>query len=336
MGQTLKHYIARRLLMMIPTFLGISLISFTLIQLAPGGPLEQKIGQLAEQGLALNEELIQELKKQYGFDQPLPTRYWNWLTQVSTLNFGRSFSYEEPAWDVIKSKFPVSFQFGVGSLLLLYLISVPLGVIKALKKNSWVDRASSWLLAFFFSVPPLVLGLALLILFAGAKYLSWFPLGGANSDNYADLTLLGKLWDRVHHFTLPLICYVLTGFAELTVLTRNSFLDVLNQDFVRTARAKGVPELRVLVVHAFRNSLTPLVVGIGSFFRAFLAGSLIIETVFRLDGIGLLTYKSVLSRDYNVLMGLIFLSSIALMLGRLMSDIAAVWLDPRVDLEKNS
>jgi microcin C transport system permease protein len=339
-------FIVRRLLLLIPTFFGITLVSFIIINLAPGSPIEQKIQAIrfGDQGqssgnspgkgtVGLNEEIIEALKKQYGFDKPLYVRYWIWLKNLSRLDFGESFTYEEPALDVIVSKFPVSLQFGLASLILSYLICIPLGIAKGVRAGSTFDTVSGLILYFLYAVPPLVLGIFLITFFAGGSYFSWFPTGLFQSDDYDSLTTVGKIWDRVHHFILPVTCYVAGSFAGLTLLMRNSLLDVIKQDYIRTARAKGLDEKIVLYKHALRNALIPIAVNLGGFLQVFLSGSLIIETVFQLDGIGLLSYKSLLARDYNVMMGLLFFSSVTLMLGRLMSDIAYVLIDPRIDFK---
>jgi len=341
-------YLLRRILLMIPTFLGITLFSFLIINLAPGGPVEQAIqkirfgasdnvgsgqGNVRVKNEGLNEELIEALKKQYGFDKPVHERYFIWLGNIVRLDFGESFTYQEPAMKVIASKFPVSLQFGIASLILTYLVCIPLGIAKAVRAGSRFDSFSGLVLTATYTIPPLVLGIFLITFFAGGSYFSWFPIGMLYSDDYESLTFWGQIWDRIHHFILPLICYMIGGFTELTMLMRNSMLDVIKMDYVRTARAKGLEEKFVMYKHALRNALIPIATGLGGFFRVFLAGSLIIETVFQLDGIGLLSYSSIQSRDYNVIMGLIFLSSVFLMIGRIFSDIVYVLIDPRIDFQ---
>lgn len=319
---------------------------FLIINLAPGGPVEQKLqqirfgsggentsGEAGPRTTGVNEEVIEALKKQYGFDKPVIERYWIWLKNISRLDFGESFTYGEPVIDVIVSKFPVSLQFGLMSLFLTYLICIPLGVKKALTAGQTFDRVSGIILYFTYSIPQLVLGLLLIVFFAGSSYFSWFPIGGLYSDNYSDLSFFAKIADRAHHFVLPLICYMIGGFTELTLLTRNSMLDIIKSDYIRTARAKGLHERVVVFKHALRNALIPVATGLGGFLGVFLTGSLIVETIFNLDGIGLLSYSSILSRDYNVVMGMIFLSSTALMLGNLISDLIYVLVDPRIDFK---
>jgi microcin C transport system permease protein len=316
-------------------------MSFLIINLAPGGPVEQKLQQIRFGGAGegggkttgVNEEIIEALKKQYGFDKPVYERYLIWLKNIAKLDFGESFTYGEPVIDVIKSKFPVSLQFGIISFILTYLVCIPLGVKKALSAGKSFDRISGIILYIAYSVPPLVLGIFLIVVFAGESYLSLFPIGGLFSDNYDNLSFFGKMFDRIHHFILPTICYLIGGFTELTLLTRNSMLDIIKSDYIRTARAKGLNETRVIYKHALRNALIPVATGLGSFMGVFLTGSLIIEKIFNLDGIGLLSYSSILSRDYNVVMGLLFLSSLALMLGNLISDLIYVMVDPRIDFK---
>ncbi len=324
---------------MIPTFFGITLATFILINLAPGSPIEQQIqkirfGQGSKSSNAVvNQEVIDALNKQYGFDKPISTRYWIWLKNLSRLDFGESFTYQEPVLDVILSKFPVSLQFGVASLILTYIVCIPLGVIKALKAGQSFDRISGLLLYFSYSIPSLILGIFLIVFFAGSNYFSWFPIGGLRSDDYESFTTLQKFIDRAHHFVLPLICYMVGSFTELTMVMRNSMLDVIKSDYIRTARAKGLPESLIVFKHALKNSLIPIATGLSSFFAIFLAGSIIIESIFNLDGIGLLAYSSISSRDYNVIMGLTFLSSLVLMLGKIFSDLIYVMIDPRIDFK---
>lgn len=332
-------YIIRRLLLAIPTFLGITVVTFIIINMAPGGPIEQKLQKIrmgggeGGQSTQISEEVIENLKKQYGFDKPMHERYFIWLKNITRLDFGESFSYQEPAMDVITSKFPVSLSFGIASLILTYLVCIPLGVWKAIKAGSKFDQISGVILYILYSIPPIVLGIFLIVWFAGGSYFDWFPIGGIKSDSYDDFTVLGKVGDRLYHFVLPLTCYMIGSFTELTMLVRNSMLDVIKSDYVRTARSKGLSDNEVYFKHALRNALIPVATGLGGFLRVFLAGSLIIETLFNLDGIGLLGYSSILSRDYNVIMGLTFISAMLLLVGNILSDIIYVLVDPRIDFK---
>lgn len=332
-------YIIRRILLAIPTFLGITLITFLIINAAPGGPIEQKLQKIRMGGgdggraSAISQEVLDSLSKQYGFDKPVYVRYGIWLKNIAHLDFGQSFSYEEPAIDVITEKFPVSLSFGIASLILTYLVCIPLGVKKAIHAGGRFDQVSGIVLYTLYSIPALVMSILLIVWFAGGSHFDLFPIGNMTSDNYDSLTFLGKVWDRAYHFVLPLTCYMLSGFTELTVLVRSSMLDVIKSDYVRTARSKGLDDSKVYYKHALRNALIPVVTGLGSYLGVFLAGSLIIERVFNLDGIGLLSYNSILARDYNVIMGITFISAILLLLGNLVSDIIYVIVDPRIDFK---
>jgi microcin C transport system permease protein len=330
---------------MIPTLVGVTVIVFAIINLAPGSPVEQKIQQLRFGGMdsassgdtsstgdsAVSEEVIEALKKQYGFDKPVHIRYLIWLKNLARLDFGESFTHEEPVIDVIVSKFPVSIQFGLISLVLTYLICIPLGVIKAIKNHSTFDMVSSVVLSAMYAIPGFMLGVLLIVFFAGGGFFEWFPVGELYSDNYEELSAFEQIWDRIHHFVLPCICYMIGNFTVLTVLMKNSILDVIKKDYIRTARAKGLDEKVVYLKHALRNALIPIVTGIGNFLTLFFAGSLLIELIFQLDGIGLMSYNAVLERDYNVIMGSIFIQSVLMLFGNLISDIAYTLVDPRID-----
>lgn len=338
-------YLFKRTLAIVPTLLGITVVCFFIINLAPGGPVEQKLAQLQFSGAfaggettggagsrsAISEEVIENLKKQYGFDKPVHTRYLLWLKSIVTFDFGESFIYEEPVINVIVSKFPVSLQFGIISFILTYLICIPLGIIKAVREGTRFDFMSSLILLIMYSIPSLVLGILLKTYFTGGGFLSWFPVGDLYSDQYFDKNFLGKVQDRAHHFILPLVCYMVGHFTVLTFLTKNSLLDETRLDYVRTARAKGLNEKMVIYKHALRNALIPIVTGMGAFLGLFFAGSLIVEKIFSLDGIGLLSYNSVINRDYHLLMALIFIQSVLALFGRLISDFAYVLVDPRID-----
>jgi len=332
----LKYFI-KRILLLIPTLIGVTLISFLLLNLTPGGPIEQKIQQIQmaqEAGGAnfgVSEEVIEGLKKQYGFDKPVHVRYGIWLKNLVRFDFGKSFSFEEPAVDVILERIPISLQFGLISFLLIYLICVPLGVLKAVKDGSRFDHLTSVVLIVLYSIPPLMLGILLRNFFANPNYFDFFPLQGAFSDNYEYMSFGEKILDRIHHFVLPLLCYMIGSFTALTFLMKNSLLDEVKLDYVRTARAKGLSEKIVVYKHALRNALIPIATSFGSFLGIFLAGSIIIEEIFNIHGMGQLSYTALLQRDYNISMGIIFLSSLFLLLGRLISDFLYVLVDPRID-----
>lgn len=315
---------------------------FLIINLAPGSPVEQKLQQIrfaSQSGGgggnngAVSQEVIDALNKQYGFDKPLHKRYFIWLKNLATLDFGESFTYELPVTEVITSKFPVSLQFGLISLFLSYLICIPLGVLKAIFNGSKFDYISSFAIMIMYSIPGFMLGILLIVFFAGGSFMDWFPAGELYADYYDDLSFFGKVQNRIHHFILPCISYMIGQFTVLTMLQKNSLLEEIKKDYIRTARAKGLSEKTVYIKHALRNALIPIVTGIGSFLSVFFAGSLLIETIFNLDGMGLLGYKAILERDYNVIMGLTFIQSLLMLFGNLLSDLAYVLVDPRIDFK---
>jgi microcin C transport system permease protein len=332
-------------MLMIPTLLGITLIVFFIINLAPGSPIEQKLQALKFSGSAessegssagsatVSQEVLDALKKQYGFDKPVHERYWIWLKNLAVLDFGESFTYEEEVTSVVMSKFPVSLQFGIISLILSYLISIPLGVLKAVRHGSKFDFVSSFILFFAYSIPGFMLAILLIVFFAGGSFMDIFPIGGLYSDFYDEMSTWEQIVDRCYHFVLPLICYTIGSYTTLTMLMKNSLMEEIKKDYIRTARAKGLDEKTVYFKHALRNSLIPIVTGLGGFLGVFFAGSLLLEKIFQLDGIGLLGFNSVLSRDYNVIMGLLAIQALLMLIGNIISDIAYVLVDPRIDFK---
>lgn len=345
----MSRYFLRRILFMVPTFLGITLVTFVVINLAPGGPIEQMLSQIrfgagssetaagslsgrGEEGVT--EEIMAELRHQYGFDKPVLTRYGMWLWNLARLDFGMSFVYDEPVIEVIVSKFPVSLQFGVISFFVTYLVCVPLGIAKAVADGSAFDAVSSVLVFVGYSISPLMLGILLIVLFGGGSFLNWFPISGLTSDFYEEMGFWQKVADRGHHFVLPLFCYLIGNFATLTLLMKNAVLEEIGRDYVITALAKGLDRRVVFFRHVLRNALIPIATGLGGFLGVFFVGNLFIEQIFSLDGMGLLFYNSLLARDYPVLLGLLSLVSIILMLGNLISDFLYVVIDPRIDFAK--
>jgi microcin C transport system permease protein len=337
-------YFLRRMLMIVPTFLGITLVTFVIINLAPGGPIEQlladirfaaaqggggNIGGITHEGVT--EETLAELKRQYGFDQPLLVRYGLWLASLARLDFGRSFTFDEPVIAVIVSKMPVSLQFGLASFFVTYLVCIPLGVMKAVQDGTPFDHVTSILVFVGYSISPLMLGVLLIVLFGGGSFLDWFPISGAASDFARDLPFWSRVADRAHHAALPLLCYLIGNFATLTLLMKNAFLEEVSKGYAVTARAKGLPERQVLFRHVLRNALIPIATGLGAFLGVFFVGNLFIEQIFSLDGMGLLFYNALLARDYPVLLGLLSLVSLVLMFGNLISDFLYVLVDPRID-----
>ena len=337
-------YLIKRLLLIVPTLIGVTLACFLITITTPGGPIEQKLAQLrfaggggeagGQNGSAGSEygvpkELLDSLKKQYGFDKPIFVQYLIWLKNAATFNFGDSFIYEEPVIDLILERVPISLQFGVISLILTYLVCIILGVQMAVKKESLFDISSSIALIVLYSIPPVMLGI-LLKVFAAGK-LDWFPIGDLYSDMYFEKEFWGRILDRIHHFILPMLCYMAGAFTILTQFMKNNLLEEINKDYVKTARAKGLPKKTVVYKHALRNALVPLATGLGNIFGIFLAGSIIIEKIFNIPGIGLLGFESAISRDYNVIMALIFIQSLIFIIGRIVSDLSYIIIDPRID-----
>jgi microcin C transport system permease protein len=336
-------YFLRRALLIIPTFLGITLAVFVIMHFVPGGPVEREIMRLrmgaaseggavsgGRAGVELPAEAIEQIRQYYGFDKPVHVRYGLWLWNLAHLNLGNSYVYQDPVWDVIKSRFPISIALGLTGFVLSYLVCVPLGVFKAIKHGSRFDFFSSVLVFMGYSVPGWALGTALLVLFGGGSFWSVFPLGGFRSDNWEYLTLGQKVVDQLHHMFLPVLCYMIGGFATLTILTKNSLMENLSQDYVRTAFAKGLHRRRVIFVHALRNSLIPIATGLGHVFSLILAGSFLIEKVFNIDGMGYLGYTSILQRDYPVALGILVISSLLMLVGNILSDVIYAVIDPRI------
>tara|TARA_B100000446_G_scaffold187867_1_gene218884 strand:+ start:381 stop:1283 length:903 start_codon:yes stop_codon:yes gene_type:complete len=280
--------------------------------------------------VSLPQDAIDEIRRFYGFDKPVHVRYGQWLWNVMRLDLGNSYIYQEPVWDVIKSRFPVSIFLGLTGFLLSYVICIPLGVMKAVRHGTKFDVVSSVVVFLGYSVPGWALGTALLVLFGGGSFWSLFPLGGFRPYNWEFLNLGQKVVAQLHHMFLPVFCYMVGSFATLTILTKNSLMENLGQDYIRTAFAKGLSEHRVIFVHALRNSLIPLATGLGHVFGLVLAGSFLIEKVFNIDGMGYLGYTSILQRDYPVALGILVISSLLMLLGNILSDVIYTAADPRI------
>ncbi len=337
-------YFLRRILLIVPTFIGITMAVFVIMHFVPGGPVERRIMQfqmaaMNEGGAAaatsrgaqsLPEDAIQQIREYYGFDKPVHIRYVLWLWKVVHLDLGNSYIYQDPVWDVIKSRFPVSVFLGVTGFLLSYLVCIPLGVYKAIRNGSRFDVVSSALVFVGYAVPGWALGTALLVLFGGGSFWSLFPLGGFRPDNWEYLSVWGKITGQAHHMFLPVLCYMVGAFATDTILTKNSLMENLGQDYVRTAFAKGLTERRVIFVHALRNSLIPIVTGLGHVISLILAGSFLIERVFNIDGMGYLGYTAILQRDYPVALGILVISSMLMLIGNILSDMIYAIVDPRI------
>lgn len=344
-------YILRRLLLMVPTLLGVLIITFGVVQFVPGGPVEQMISQLkardggGEAGTSsgsgtyrgrqgVDAAQVEEIKQLYGFDKPAPERFWKMLVAFAHFDLGKSFFQHKDVWTLVKEKMPVSITLGLWTFFLSYLISVPLGIAKAVRSGSRFDAITSLIVLTGYAIPGFVLGVALLVLFGGGSFLAWFPLRGLTSPNWDQLGWGARIVDYLWHITLPVTASVLGSFAVVTMLTKNAFLEEIGKQYVLTARAKGLDERRVLWKHVFRNALIPIVTGFpAAFIGAFFTGSLLIETLFSLDGLGLLSYESVIRRDYPVVLGTLYLFTLIGLVTKLVSDLCYVWVDPRVKFD---
>lgn len=343
-------YFIRRMLMVIPTFIGITFLVFTVMRFVPGGPVEMAVlryKQMQASGEAgstssgetdsgngqVSDEMMQRLKEIYGFDKPFYVAYVSWFGRVLRLDLGESQVYSEPVWDVIKTRFPISLRFGLIGFMLSYSVCIPLGVWKAIKHGSKFDFISSALIFIAYSIPGWVVGIMLLVYFGGGSFWNVFPLGGIRSLNHNDLGFLARIWDNIYHMILPITCYMLGSFASLTILMKNSLMENLGMDYVRTAFAKGLPERVVIFKHALRNSLIPIATGLGHLFSLILAGSFLIERVFNIHGFGLLGYTSIIARDYPVILGILVLSTVLRLGGNIISDFLYCLIDPRIRLD---
>jgi len=351
-------YILRRLLLIIPTLLGIMLINFTLIQFVPGGPIEQIIAQIEGEGggatdritgaeqefdtasndsryqgaRGLHPDLIADLEKQFGFDKPPAQRFLTMVWNYIRFDFGESYFRSISVVDLVLEKMPVSITLGLWSTLLAYLVSIPLGIKKAVRDGSRFDVWTSGIIIAAYAIPGLLFAIMLIVLFAGGSYWQIFPLRGLTSEGFADFTLWGKIVDYFWHATLPIVAASISGFTTLTLLTKNSFLDEINKQYVMTARAKGLAEQRVFYGHVFRNAMLIVIAGFPAVFvGVFFGGSLIIEIVFSLDGLGRLGYEAAVTRDYQVFFGTLYMFSLMGLLMKLISDLTYIWIDPRID-----
>jgi len=348
-------YLLRRLLLIIPTLLCILLVNFFIVQAAPGGPVEQAIAHL--QGIGgssgamgggssesishsgesrasrgLDPKLIKEIEHQYGFDKPLHERLWLMLKSYARLDFGNSFFRGAKVTDLILQKMPVSISLGLWATLITYLVSIPLGIRKAVKHGSHFDIWSSTAIIIGYAMPAFLFAMLLIVVFAGGTWLNWFPVRGLVSDNFDQLSTTGKIADYFWHLVLPVSSLVIGGFATLTILTKNSFLNEVTRQYVVTARAKGMTERRVLYGHVFRNAMLLVVAGIPqAFISVFFAGSLLIEVIFSLDGLGRMSYEAAVSRDYPVVFGSLFIFTLFGLLIKLVGDVCYTMVDPRID-----
>ncbi len=350
-------YIFRRLLLIIPTLFGILLINFIIIQAAPGGPVEQMIAKLegfdgatsriagggAEVSVAgsnyrgaqgLDPDLVAEIERMYGFDKSAPERFWLMLKSYAQLDFGSSFFRDAEVIDLIIEKMPVSISLGLWSTLIMYLVSIPLGIAKATRHGSAFDVWTSSLIIVGYAIPAFLFAILLIVLFAGGSYWDWFPLRGLTSNNFEELSFTGKVLDYFWHLALPVTALVIGNFATLTLLTKNSFLDEINKQYVITARAKGLTNNRVLYGHVFRNAMLIIIAGFpAAFIGIFFTGSLLIEVIFSLDGLGLMSFEAAINRDYPVVFGTLFMFTLLGLVVKLIGDITYTLVDPRIDFE---
>ena len=358
-------YIIRRLLLVIPTLIGIMTVNFVIIQIAPGGPVEQMIAKLQGEAVSATErlsgggedvkgqkkavsektskyrgaqglaqELVEEIEQMYGFDKPVHVRFFNMMLDYATFDFGDSFFRDQKVVDLVLEKMPVSISLGIWSTLAIYLVSIPLGIRKALKHGSRFDVWSSTFVILGNAIPTFLFAILLIILFAGGSYFSWFPLRGLVSDNISTLPWWQQILDYFWHLVLPITAILIGSFASLTMLTKNSFLDEINRQYVITARAKGIAERRVLYGHVFRNAMLIIIAGFpAAFIGMFFTGSLLIEIIFSLDGLGLLGFESTIQRDYPVMFGTLFIFTLLGLIVGIISDIMYTVIDPRIDFE---
>ena len=361
-------YLLKRILLIIPTLFGIMLISFAVIQFAPGGPVERIIAQISGTDVSatariggsqsdgvgpsqsqagqtevapkyrgaqgLDPEFIKQLEKQFGFDKPAHERFFLMMKNYLLFDFGKSYFRDVSVLQLIKEKLPVSISLGIWMLLVTYLISIPLGIRKAVHDGEKFDTWTSSLLVIGYAIPGFLVAVFLLVMLAGGSFVQWFPLRGLTSDNWHDLSLLGKVIDYFWHLTLPLIAMALGAFTTMTFLTRNAFLDEIRKQYVLTAQAKGLAQRQILYGHVFRNAMLLIIAGFpGAFIHAFFSGSLLIETIFNLDGIGLLSFESVINRDYPVVFASIYILALLGLALNLLSDFVYTLVDPRIDFE---
>jgi len=364
-------YIIRRLLLMVPTLFGIILLNFLIVQIAPGGPVEQMIAklqgistsaterfsgggndaaatQMMQQQLTgsgasggsgkyrgaqgLDPAFIAELEKQFGFDKPMGERFFLMMKNYLRFDFGQSYFRDRGVVDLVFEKMPVSISLGLWTTLLIYMISIPLGIRKAVRDGSAFDIWTSGVIIAGYAIPGFLFAIFLIVVFAGGKYFDIFPLRGLVSENWHELSWPRRILDYLWHMTLPVASLVISGFAGLTILTKNSFLEEINKQYVLTARAKGLPEQKVLYGHVFRNAMLIVIAGFpAALMGIFLTGSLLIETIFSLDGLGLLGFESALNRDYPVMFGTLYIFTLLGFLIKLISDLTMTWVDPRID-----
>ena len=354
------NYILKRLLLIPLTLFGILAINFAIIQFAPGGPIEHVLAQYRglntdakgsisgattmmqessagkyQGAVGVPEYMIKELEKQFGFDKPAHIRFWKMIKSYAMFDFGKSFYQDKTVWQLIKERMPVSVSLGLWSTLIIYMIAIPLGVKKAVCDGSKFDIITSFAVFLGSAIPVFLLAVFLIVFFAGGTYLQWFPLHGLTSDNWENLSLMGKVADYFWHIALPVTAMVVGGFASLTMLTKNSFLDELGKQYVLTAKAKGLSQNRILYGHIFRNAMLIVIAGFPSLLiKMLFTGSLLIEVIFSLNGLGLLGYEAIMTRDYPVVFGTMYIFALLGLVLKLVSDIIYSVIDPRINFDK--
>ena len=353
----MRSYIIKRLLLIPLTLLGILTVNFIIIQFAPGGPVEHVLAQYSGMNVdakgalsgsaammqqtsaskyqgarGVPEELIKELEKQFGFDQPAYIRFWKMISGYARFDFGKSFYQDKTVWQLIKERMPVSVSLGLWSTLIIYLIAIPLGIKKAVCDGSRFDVWTSFVVILGSAIPVFLFAVFLIVFFAGGTYLQWFPLHGLTSDNWESLSAGRKVLDYLWHLALPVTAMVIGGFASLTMLTKNSFMDELGKQYVLTAKAKGLSQNQVLYGHVFRNAMLIVIAGFPSLLiKMLFTGSLLIEVIFSLNGLGLLGYEAIMTRDYPVIFGTLYIFALLGLVLKLVSDIVYSLIDPRID-----
>lgn len=335
-------YLVRRLLLVFPTFLGITFLTYLLCQFVPGGPVEQAMVKMRglegspASGVAISPAQREALEKHFGFDKPFVVRYWDWLVVKKMGMAADSYKYtNKTVWQLISERFPISLTFGITGFVLSYFVCIPLGIAKALRNGTKFDLFSSLIVFSGYAIPAFSFGMILKMLLSGTSVMFWdvFPIGGFRSDNWETLSLWGKVSDQFMHMFLPVLCYVIGNFAVLTLLMKNSLLEQISQDYVRTIVAKGGTMKDAVWKHALRNALIPIATGFGGILSVMFAGSVLIERVFNIPGMGLLSLEAIVSRDYMVFMGTLAITSLLALLGRILSDFCYLIIDPRISFD---
>lgn len=357
----MKNYILKRLFLIPLTLLGIMTVNFLVIQMAPGGPVEQTLAKYrgmnvnstgsitssAQMNIAnstskyqgaqgVPEDLVKELEKQFGFDKPVHERYWKMIKDYAAFNFGKSYYKDKTVWELIVERMPVSVSLGLWSTLIIYLVAIPLGIKKAVRDGSKFDTWTSFAVILGSAIPVFLFAVFLIVFFAGGTYWQWFPLRGLTSPDWDGLSWYGKITDYLWHITLPVLTMVIGGFASLTMLTKNSFIDEINKPYVLTAKAKGLSENRILYGHVFRNAMLIVIAGFPNMLiKMLFTGSLLIEVIFSLNGLGLLGYEAIMTRDYPVIFGTLYIFALLGLILKLLSDVTYSLVDPRISFDAN-